>query len=133
MTKAWGRLEELREFILFLAAGALNTCFGYASFALLIWIGAGSALAVVLGTIAGILFNFRTFGAVFTAQGFARLPQFVLIYCIIAPANLGLLQLLDVAGLGPYLGEAVVIMVISPISFLAMRRFVFFPAGELAS
>lgn len=133
MTQALRRLGDPREFILFLMAGGLNTCFGYAWFALMMWIGAGSVLAVILATIAGVLFNFRTYGAVFAAEGFARLPHFILIYFLIIPANLGMLHFLGSAGSGPYLGEAVVIMVIAPISYYAMRRFVFLPAGKLSS
>ena len=130
---SWRHPRDVEQFARFIAAGALNTCFGYGSFALLMWIGAGSVLAVVLGTIAGILFNFRTFGAAFSERDFSRLPQFVLIYCLIVPVNLLLLQMLGAAGIGPYLGEAVAITVMMPISYVAMRRFVFLPAGKLSS
>lgn len=130
MIPALTRRDELRRFAWFLAAGAVNTCFGYAAFALFIWIGTGNDLAVILGTILGVLFNFQTFGAVFAKRGFARLPHFLIIYALIMLANIWLLRMLVAAGLGPYLGEAIVITIISPVSFLAMRRFVFAPSQE---
>lgn len=122
--------SEMIRFALFLGAGALNTLFGFATFAALLRAGTGNDLAVVLGTLAGIAFNFKTFGAVFAAQGYGRLPWFVGVYAAFALANVALLRLATGAGLNPYLGEAAVIAVITPLSFLAMRRLVFPPAPE---
>jgi len=130
MTEFRLQAGDLHRFVLFLAAGALNTCFGYAVFACFIWIGLGNDLAVILGTVAGIAFNFQTIGKVFASRGFSRLPQFLLIYGLLLPTNVLLLRALVAAGLGPYIGEAVVIAIISPLSFLMMRRFVFVPTTE---
>lgn len=123
-------MTDLQRFVLFLAAGALNTCFGYAVFACLVWVGLGNDLAVILGTVAGIAFNFQTIGKVFASRGFSRLPQFLLIYGLLLVANVLLLRALVAAGSGPYVGQAIIIAIISPLSFLMMRRFVFVPAPE---
>lgn len=121
---------NLRRFLLFLVAGGINTLFGYGTFALLIWLGAGNTLAVVLGTAAGILFNYNTIGRVFAARGLSRLPHFVGIYAVIMVANAALLHLLTQAGLGAYLAEALVVAALAPCSFLAMRSFVFTPVAD---
>ncbi|MDE2596948.1 MAG: GtrA family protein [Sphingomonadales bacterium] len=117
--------RELLRFGLFLAAGAVNTLFGFAVFAALIALGTGNDLAVVLSTVAGVLFNFQTYGKVFSAQGFSRLPHFVGTYAAILAANILTLRALTAAGCNAYLGQALVVTVIAPLSFLVMRRWVF--------
>ncbi len=114
----------------FLAAGGLNTAFGYAVFAALIWTGLGHDTAVVLSTIAGVAFNYGTYGKVFAAQGFARLPAFVAVYGALLLANVLLLRAFVAAGTGPYLGQALVLTIVIPITYLALKRFVFAPAPE---
>lgn len=44
-------------FVKFILVGILNTAFGYGAFALLMYTGLHYSAAVVLSTIAGILFN----------------------------------------------------------------------------
>jgi putative flippase GtrA len=121
---------DLRRFLLFLAAGALNTAFGYAAFAFFIWMGTGNDLAVLCGTLAGIVFNFNTFSRVFASQGMSRLPRFLAFYGILMLVNIALLRLMSTAGFGPYLGQGLVLVIITPCSFLAMRRIVFPPLRE---
>jgi putative flippase GtrA len=121
---------DLRRFVLFLIVGGINACFGYTAFAVLLWLGLGNDLSVILGNAMGIAFNFKTIGSVFSASGYSRLPHFLIIYGLLLPANVVMLRMLVAAGLGPYLGEALVIAVLAPISFLLMRRFVFLPMLE---
>lgn len=123
----------LRRFALFLAAGGINTLFGYAAFALLIWLGTANTAAVVLGTLAGVLFNFNTFGRVFAVRGWARLPHFIGIYAIIMALNAAALHVLTRLGLNPYLAEALIVAALAPCSFLAMRSFVFNVPAETAA
>ena len=122
----------LRQGALFLAAGGLNTCFGYAAFAAFLWLSGSKELAVVLGTAAGVTFNFGTYGAVFSSSGFARLPHFIGFYMTLLFANILLLRLLTSAGINPYLGQAIFILLSTPISFVTMRRLVF-PRSRVAN
>jgi putative flippase GtrA len=48
------------SFVRFLAVGVLNTAFGYALFALLVWAGVWYPAAA--STIGGMIFNFNTTG-----------------------------------------------------------------------
>lgn len=125
--------SEARRFVLFLAMGAVNTAFGLGAFAVFLWAGCARDLAVVLSTIAGVAFNFRTVGSVFAARGFSRLPHYVAAYAVLMLANIALLRLLVAAGLGAVLAEAIVVIAIAPLSFFIMRWFVFVPAPEHAS
>jgi hypothetical protein len=125
--------SDWRRFFIFVGAGVINTCFGYAAFAFFIWIGVGNDLAVLFSTVAGVAFNFGTISAVFASRGLSRLPYFLGVYGVLFVANIFMLRAFVSAGTSPYLGEAIVITLLTPISFVAMRRLVFVPAPEQAS
>ena len=130
MMAAFVSPSDRRRFVMFVGAGIVNTCFGYAAFAFFIWAGVGNDLAVLFGMIAGVAFNFGTIGAVFSSRGFSRLPHFLAVYGALLFTNILMLRALVAAGTGPYLGEAIIIALLTPISFVAMRRLVFVPAPE---
>jgi putative flippase GtrA len=123
--------DDWLRFIRFLFAGGINTCFGYAAFAFFIWTGLPNDFAVTCSMIAGVAFNFGTFGKVFASRGFTALPAFLGVYGLLLIANIFLLRALVTAGFGPYLGQAIVVAILTPISFLALKRLVFTPAPEL--
>lgn len=120
---------EARRIILFLAAGLLNTGFGYGVYALGVWAGLAPSMAVVVSTIAGIAFNYRTLGAVFAARGLSRLPHFVAAHAVFAPLNMAILHFAQAAGTGPYLGEVLALCVVVPLSYVVMRQIVFAPTA----
>lgn len=120
---------ERRRFVAFLGAGVINTLFGYGAFALFLWAGLGKDLAVLFGMIAGIAFNYGTIGKVFAAQGFTRLPHFLATYALLFVANIAALRLLESFGLGHLVAEAIILPCLVPVTFLAMRFFVF-PTGQ---
>jgi putative flippase GtrA len=129
MTAPAIRDAERRRFALFLGAGVVNTLFGYCAFAFFLWVGVGNDLAVLFGMISGIIFNYGTIGAVFAARGFGRLPHFLAVYGALLVANILLLRFLVANGFNPYLGEALIVAILTPISFLMMRA-VFAPVAE---
>ena len=68
-------------FIKFLAVGVLNTLFGYGIFALLLFIGLHYAVASILATICGVLFNFKTTGTlVFNNNDNRLIFKFISVY-----------------------------------------------------
>jgi hypothetical protein len=120
-----GKEPVLRQGFLFLAAGGLNTAFGYAAFAAFLWLTGSKELAVLLGTVAGVAFNFGTYGAVFSRCGIGRLPHFLAFYLAVLGANIAVLRLLGALGMNPYVGQAVFLAFSTPVSFIAMRSLVF--------
>jgi putative flippase GtrA len=124
--------DEKKRFAMFIGTGVVNTLFGYAAFAFFLWAGVGHDLAVLFGMIAGIIFNYGTIGAVFASRGFSRLPHFLAVYAVLLMTNIFSLRFLTGQGFNAYLGEALIVAVLTPISFLAMRH-VFTPAPEQAS
>src|SRR4051812_1092370 len=90
---------ERRRFVRFLLVGMVNTAFGYGVFAVLLLAGLPSALALLLATVIGVVFNFFTTGRmVFESNDRRRLPRFVLAYVVTYSANLALLKLLEAGG-----------------------------------
>jgi putative flippase GtrA len=72
----------------FLVAG-LNTAFGAAIYAFLVFIGLGYVLASLLGMIIGIIFNFQTYGGlVFGSRNPRLIFRFVGVYGIMYVANI---------------------------------------------
>ena len=118
-----------RRFALFLVAGAINTCFGYAAFSALILLGARPPLAVFASTVAGILFNFRSLGMVFGDRGSRRFVRFVAVYAVLFAINVALLRALAAGGLGPLVAQALALPPLAILSFLLMRGIVFAPAS----
>jgi putative flippase GtrA len=116
---------ERRRFAAFIAAGVINTLFGYGAFALFLWAGLGKDLAVLFGMIAGIAFNYGTIGKVFAAQGFSRLPHFLATYAVLFIVNISTLRLLESFGLSHLVAEAIILICLVPVTFVAMRLFVF--------
>lgn len=119
-------LQVRKEFLRFLAVGALNALFGYGCFALLIFAGVHYTAAVLLATIAGALFNFKTTGRlVFGSSDNRRLFRFLAVYAVVYAVNVTLLKVLLLAGLGPYVGGALLVLPVALLAFILMKRLVF--------
>lgn len=110
----------------FLAVGLLNTGFGYSVFALFLYLGMHYALALLLATVAGVCFNFKSTGIlVFQSHNNRLILRFVLIYALVYVINASLLKLLNMLGIDPYFGGAVLIVPMALLAFLLNRQFVF--------
>ncbi|PWV42122.1 polysaccharide biosynthesis protein GtrA [Achromobacter xylosoxidans] len=109
-----------------MAVGTLNTAFGYGCFALLMWLGMHYTAALLLATVVGVLFNFKTLGKlVFGQQGAQRLWRFVATYAICYGFNLALVKLFLLLGIGAYVGGALALVPVALLSFYLNRIFVF--------
>ena len=115
------------QFVRFIAVGVLNTAFGYGCFALLMWLGLHYTAALLLATVAGVLFNFKTLGKLVFGQkqGGRRLWRFVLTYAVCYGFNLALVKLFLLLGIGAYMGGALALVPVALLSFYLNRTFVF--------
>jgi putative flippase GtrA len=114
------------RFVRFLFVGLLNTVFGYCAFAFLLFLGLHYALATLLSTIAGIIFNFNTTGRlVFGNRDTSRIVRFVGVYAFTYLLSVGGLRLAEMAGIDLYLAGAVLTAVLAVVSFLLFRHLVF--------
>ena len=110
----------------FLAAGALNTLFGFVAYTLAILADAAVWVALLSGNLAGVAFNFVTTGGyVFRDLSLKRLPKFLLTYLLIYLVNLGLINLLSPWISNLILAQAIVTLPLALASYLLMARFVF--------
>lgn len=113
-------------FLRFIAVGVLNSAFGYGCFALLMFAGMHYAPALLLATIAGVLFNFKTTGAlVFKSQDNGLIFRFILAYAVVYLVNVSGVKLLSLLGISPYYGGAILILPMAALAFLLFKRFVF--------
>jgi putative flippase GtrA len=124
--------KKFRQFALFVLVGVLNTLFGYGCYALLLRLGLHYGLAALLGTILGVLFNFRTTGRlVFQNHDNRLLGRFILVYVVGYGANVAGLWALQKLNFDPYEGGALMLAPSALLTFLLQKRYVFIQ-GALA-
>ena len=115
------------RFIRFLVIGVLNTLFGYALYAFLVFIGINYVWARVLAIIIGIIFNFFTTGRiVFNNKDNWLIIRFVLVYAVTMSLDvLVLKRLVGNMNLNEYLAGAIITIPIAMLSFLLNSIFTF--------
>ena len=120
--------ESLRLFLRFGLVGLLNAVFGYAVFALLIWLGIEPSVALVVATVAGTLFNFQTSRRlVFRSRGDAA--RFIAVYVVVLAINWTALRMLRRYGVAELEAQAILTLPVAALSFIGQRRFVFGRVG----
>ena len=114
------------QFLRFLVVGAVNTAFGYSIFAVLILLHLHYTVAALLSTICGVLFNFKTTGVlVFKNKDNRLIFRFFGVYLITYLLSIGSLRVFEIAGIGSLVAAAIMILPVSFVGFLLMRKFVF--------
>lgn len=112
----------------FLTVGLLNTIFGYAIYAVLVFIHWPYLTALFIATLAGVTFNYFSFGRmVFKARGgWLVFGKFIVAYAVVFAINAILLSVLtQVLSLSPYLGQVICIPPGVLISWLLMNYWVY--------
>ncbi|MFA6704590.1 MAG: GtrA family protein [Bacteroidales bacterium] len=137
------------KFLRFLFVGAINTAFGYFLFLFLIWIGLHYSVSLLLSQIIGVLFNYKTTGyLVFQNKSNKLLIKFFAVYGFVYLINVielyflkrsSLYELIlsnnylefihnmpiDRNKLGDAIGQAIVILPNSFLTFFLNKIFVF--------
>ncbi len=115
-----------RKFIRFILVGALNTAFGYSLFALFIYCGIHYSLAVLLSTVIGVLFNFKTIALlVFKNKNNSLIFRFISVYVFTYFLNVALLWVLKQFHFNMYLAGLLLLLPIAFITFLLHNSLVF--------
>jgi putative flippase GtrA len=116
----------MKKFVKYIAVGIVNAIFGYSLFALLIYMNVHYALAMLLATIIGVMFNFKTIGIiVFKSNDNSLIFKFVLVYAITYLVNVAGLRMFDEHNFNMYLGGLLLLFPIAVISFMLHNRVVF--------
>ena len=112
--------------IRYILVGAINTAFGYSMFVLLIYIGLHYSLAILLATIAGIFFNFKTLGRfVFRQSDWRLIWRFIAIYGLLYLLNICCVFVLLKYIQNVYVANALTIIFIAGLGFMLNRSFVY--------
>ena len=133
--RSLGDLRALwrNQFVRFLIVGGVNTLFGFAVYTFLILCHAHYAVAALLGTACGVLFNFKTTGLfVFRNSSNRLLFKFCGVYAVTYGLNVLGLKLLasphvlsQDARRNLVLAGAVLLLPMAAISFTLNKLFVF--------
>jgi putative flippase GtrA len=116
------------KIIKFLSAGVLNTLFGYSVYAVLLYIKVPYLVALFAATVAGVVFNYMSFGRiVFNGRsGWLVFGKFVIAYGLIYLANAILLRFLIADFLlNSYLGQIICIPISVLLSWFLMNYWVY--------
>lgn len=117
-----------QRLVKFLGVGVLNTLVGYSIYAALVFIDLPYLVALFMATIAGVIFNYFSFGRmVFKARGgWLVFGKFIVAYAVVYVANAILLSILtDGAYLNAYLAQGVCIVPSVAISWVLMNFWVY--------
>lgn len=114
-------------FIYFALVGILNTAFGVGLYCLFIYLGVPYDSAVLLSTVLGVLFNFKTIGTfVFKNTNNKLIYKFVAAYVLVYFINIGLIHLLlELTKLNEYIAGIIATPIVALISYFLQKRFVF--------
>ena len=123
----WPSQALLLEWLRFVAVGCLNTAVGYGLYALCIWLGAGYFTAAFLSMVGGVLFNYRTTGALVFSRRRGSLARFAGCYGLVLAFSVALLHYLDRQGFDPYVAGLITGVPAAALSFVLLRIFAFRP------
>jgi len=114
------------RFIKFLFVGIINTIFGYSIFATLIILRLDYQYALLLATICGVMFNFKTIGTlVFKTKNNELIFRFIGVYCLIYILNVELIKIINSFGINILISQAMLVLPLAVISYVLNKKFVF--------
>ena len=123
--------KERKRLILFFLVGGVNTLFGYSLYALLIFLHLHYALASLLGTIGGVLFNFKTTGTiVFNNHDNRLIYKFIVVYAVTYLINVSGLKLFSIFNANMYMAGAVLVLPVALLGYGLQTKFVFGGTGN---
>ena len=114
------------KLVLFFLVSGINTVFGYGLFALFLYLGLSYSIALLISTIAGVFFNFKTIGnLVFKAHDNRLIVKFFGVYALTYCCNLSCLYVLTNLGINAYISGALLAIPIGILSFVLNKILVF--------
>lgn len=120
-------MDLKHSLIRFSCVGVVNTLFGAGLYSLFIYLGMPYKLSVLLSTVLGIFFNFKTTGFfVFRNRDNRLIIKFILSYIVIYFINISLIKMLMQTILfNEYMAGIVAIPIVALMSFLLQNFYVF--------
>jgi len=121
------RMTKDNTALKFILVGILNTVVGYLLFVFFIFLGLHYSQAVLLATIFGVLFNFKSTGKlVFGNNDNGLIYRFVLVYMVLYLLNITGLWIFEKNGfMNMYISGFILIIPLAVASFILNRKYVF--------
>jgi putative flippase GtrA len=115
-----------KEFIRFILVGIINTIAGYIFYATFIFFGFDYKLAVLFGTILGVIFNFKTIGHfVFKNNNNSLILKFISVYVVTYFLSIFIIGIAKEYGYNDYIAGVFSIIPCALVSFLLNKFYVF--------
>lgn len=122
---------DFPRFARYIVVGLLNTGFGYLAFVGFLHLGGPLWLSVAGSTVSALAFNFVSYGKLVFAQTSLHLiPRYLIFYALLGSLNFVLLRLLDMSGIPPAWGQALLLPVLAVCGYLGFNHFVFGRSGR---
>jgi len=119
-------VRESRRFGRYIVVGMINTAFGYGVYALLLYVGLHYAIASLIATVLGVIFNFFTTGRiVFRNSDNGRLFRFFIVYGLVYVFNIAGLSIMASLKVDLYRAGLVMVPPAAILAYILNRRFVF--------
>lgn len=123
-------MDLVRKFVRFVFVGIGNTLFGYSVFAVCIFLNMHYSGALLMTTVLGALFNFKTIGHLVFRNGDNRLLfKFLAVYVFTYFLNFLALKLFVAHNVSLYLAGIILAFPMALISFFLFNKWVFAPAA----
>lgn len=126
----WRRKQEWWQLLRYYQAGLINMAFGYAAFAVLVWLGLQVFVAQAVGHVLGVTFNYFTYSKFAFAGQQASKSNFAMAY--VGNYFLGLAFLWAALKVlpSPYIAGAVATVAVSVFNYFILKRLVFRPPAQ---
>lgn len=126
----WRSRQEWWQLVRYYQAGLINMAFGYAAFAILVWLGLQVFVAQAVGHVLGVTFNYFTYSRFAFAGQQSSKASFVMAY--VGNYFLGLVFLWATLKLipSPYIAGAVATVAVSVFNYFILKRLVFRPPTQ---
>jgi len=120
------KIKSKKQFIAFLIVGSINTIFGYGLFWVFVTLGLHYSLAILIGSILGVVFNFKTTGSiVFKNKDNSLIAKYLIVYAIQYIFNVGGIKLLSFIVKDSRISGGIMILPAAAIVYLMLKSFVF--------
>lgn len=115
------------KIVRFFSVAGLNTIFGFSFYSFLIWTGLHFAVAILIGQIVGVLFNFKTYSSlVFDNKNNKLIFKFIAVYAFLWVFNtLGVASLKHLFEVNDYIAGAILVIPVGLLGFFINKTFVF--------
>lgn len=115
-----------KQIISFLIIGSINTIFYYAIYSALIYINIDYKFSVLIATLVGVFFSFKTFGKyVFNNSNKWLLYKFFLVYIILYISNISLISIMQSKFNNYYISGFIATICCAILSFILNKGYVF--------